>query len=222
VNARNSLTRTLSPPRQLFVELHSATTGAVLQRATADASGAYTFSALSDGSYFVYAGEDADGDGRVGEPGRRWGSAGGTSNPATVTVDGSGSYPASFTLGIPMEQEDNNSAAAASVLAIGGYITGTIGPESDVDVFTVLVSEQGAYTFETSAIGGACGFALEEDTVLELFDASGARIAIHDDIDEAAGKYCSRITTTLTTGRYYLRVTGYFGGRYNLAARSGS
>jgi hypothetical protein len=48
------------------------------------------------------------------------------------------------------------------------------------------------------------------------------------DIDPAANNYCSRITTSLGAGSYYLRVTvgDFFGtgphhGRYLLEARSG-
>ena len=48
-------------------------------------------------------------------------------------------------------------------------------------------------------------------------------VASNDDIDFPGLNWCSRITATLSAGRYYLRVRGYGGAtlRYYLTARSG-
>ena len=59
----------------------------------------------------------------------------------------------------------------------------------------VQIPASGQYTFETSAVDGACGFALEEDTILELYDVSGALLASNDDIDVENLNICSRITS---------------------------
>ena len=106
---------------------------------------------------------------------------------------------------------------------IGGYVHGTIGaPASDQDIFRVSIPQSGQYTFETSGWIGACGFALEEDTRLDLTDATGALLATNDDIDAAALKLCSRITALLAPGTYNVAVRGSRGGRYRLQARAGS
>ena len=87
----------------------------------------------------------------------------------------------------------------------------------------MVVHQPGEYTFETSARKGACGFALGGDTILKLYDANNALIASNDDIDVDAESYCSRITTVLSAGTYYVAVESFSaaGGRYYLQARLG-
>jgi hypothetical protein len=71
------------------------------------------------------------------------------------------------------------------------------------------------------------GFALEDDTILSVYDASddasGALIASNDDIDEDAENYCSQITTRLTPSTYYLAVETSLatGGGCHVHARAG-
>ena len=221
VSARNSLTQTFSPPRQLYAQLYSATTGTMVRRVAA-VGGSYSFGALADGAYYVFAGEDESADGRVGVPDRRWGAFGSSAAPGTITVDGSGIYPANFAIGLPIEAESNNSLDLADVLPVGGYLVGFISPVSDADFTKVVIATTGTYTFETSAGIGACGLVLDEDTILGLFNSSGGLLASNDDIDFDALNVCSRITMTLTPGTYFLRVTGYMGGIYRIEARAGS
>jgi subtilisin family serine protease len=222
VDARNSLTRTLAPPRRVFAQLHDAATGRMIRRVAAQPNGGYAFTALPDGDYHVFAGEDENDDAVVGMPGRRWGALGGAAFPTRVTVSGSGDYPSSFPIGLPLEVEDNGSAASANVLTVGGYLFGVIAnPDTDADVARIVISEGGTYTFETSAAAGACGFALDEDTILGLFDAAGSPISVNDDIDADRLSFCSRATATLGAGTYYVQVVGYWGGRYRLHARAG-
>lgn len=71
-------------------------------------------------------------------------------------------------------------------------------------------------------MSGACGVALEEDTALGMYDETGGLITSNDNIDASPFNYCSRITTTLEPGTYYLGVFGSLGGRYAVSAREGS
>jgi hypothetical protein len=228
LNARNSLTQSFAPSGTLHARLYDATTGAIVQTVPAAGNGSYAFSGVSDGNYYVFAGQDQNGDQQIGVPdaglfGRRWGSFGGTSTPTGVTVAGTGTYPASFTIARPIESEPNDATGTASALVVGGYVVGVIGsPFVDSDVYRVLIPQAGQYTFETTGYSGACGFALEDDTFLELFDVNGIPITSNDDIDLGNLNFCSRITMALSPGTYYLRVDGFLGGNYELQARSGN
>lgn len=223
VNAYNSLTQTFGPPTQLYARLYDATTGAIVATAPAQAGGGYAFAGLGDGQYYVYAGTDESGDQAIGLPGRLWGAFGGSAAPTPVTVAGAGTYPASYAVGLPSELEPNNTTGMANTLVVGGSIAGAISdPSSDLDAFRVKIPQSGTYTFETSGWNGACGFALEENTVMALYDAAGAPLASNDDIDAAHYNYCSRITATLAPGTYYVGISGYYGRRYRLQARAGT
>jgi subtilisin family serine protease len=221
VNARNSLTQSFAPPAQLYALLYDAVTGRLVAQLPT-ANGAYSFAGLDDGSYVVYGGADENGDGQVAVAGRAWGTLGGTATPTPVTVNGAGTYGASFAVAQPTELEPNNSIAQANPLAMPGTLNGTLSTASDVDVVRVLIAQPGTYTFETSSQNGACGFALEANTELALENAAGAVIASNDDIDAATLNYCSRLTATLTPGVYYVAVTGWTAGRYRLTARPGN
>jgi subtilisin family serine protease len=220
VNARNSLAQNLAPARQLRARLYDALTGTIVQTVPTAGGGSYSFTGVLDGVYQVFAGQDETGDQLIGLPGRRWGAFGGSTSPTSVTVNGIGSHPASFAIGFPFESEPNEVLADAAVLPVGGYFRGAMNT-TDVDVYRVLIPQAGQYTFETSPVDGACGFTLEEDTVLGLHDAGGALITSNDDIDPAASNFCSRITTTLTPGTYHVEVQGLIGGVYRVQARAG-
>ena len=221
LNARNSLTQSLAPPGNLHARLYDAGTGAAIQTILAQFDGSYTFPELPDGDYYVFAGFDEENDQLLGVPGRVWGAFGGSATPTTVTVAGAGSYPAAFTIGLPAELEPNETVGD-NVLPIGGYLFGIVGLENS-DVFQVDVPQSGTYTFETSGWDGACGFALESNTILNLYDSGVNLIAATDDIDAGALNFCSRITMSLTPGIYYVQVGGTVAGlRYRVAARSGA
>ncbi len=221
VNARNSLTQSFAPPQATYVRLYDLASGAALQTVAVQPDGSYAFTTLPDGRYHVFAGQDESGDQLIGVPGRRWGAFGGSAVPTPVTVSGAGSYSASFTMGFPAEAEPNNSTIEADLLYVGGYVHAQVAAPGSLDFVRVLVPASGQYTFETSAWDGACGFALEEDTILGLYDAGGNLITSNDDINVNAGNFCSRITAFLTSGTYYLTVDGYVGRRYRLSARAG-
>ena len=221
VNARNSLTQTLAPPTQAYARLFS-TGGQLLATAAVAADGSYAFTGLGDGSYTVFGGTDENGDGLIGVPGRRWGALGGSATPSPVTVDGAATYPATFAVALPTELEPNDAPAQANAVVIGGYVTGTIGTVSDVDVFRLRIPQSGTYTVETSAVNGACGFALEENTRLTLSDSSGTVLATNDDINAAALNLCSRLVAPLSPGSYVVAVQGTRAKRYRLAVRAGN
>ena len=223
VHARNSLTQSLAPPRQLYARLYDATSGAVVATQAAGSGGSYSFTGLSEGSYEVFAGEDENGDHVLGSPGRRWGAFGSATAPTVVTVAKGGTYAAPFTIGLPLEHEPNDAIGDADLLYVGGSLYGTL-PPGDFDVTRIPIVTAGQYTFETSGWEGACGYALEEDTIIELYDASATFIDGNDDISLATNNYCSRITTSLSAGTYYLVVYAYgggSGGQYRVYARSG-
>jgi subtilisin family serine protease len=211
LNARNSITQTMSPAHRQFVHLYDAASGAPLATVQASASGSFEFQFLSDGDYFVFAGQDEDGDGITGAPGKRWGAYGGLNSPSSVTVDGSGQYSASFDYGYPIELEPNDDQSNANSLALGGYANGVIESATDVDIYAVTIPTAGTYTFRTAPVAGACGFALEEDTILELYDSGGGLIASNDDVDLGAWDFCSRIETSLQPGTYHMEVSGWLG-----------
>ena len=238
LNARNSLTQSLSPTRGLFAVLFDASTGARLQTKRLSAGGQYEFTISNPGSYRVYAGQDENNDLQA-EPGRRWSAyapGSRTGKPATIVTLGA-DQEASFSVGLPSEQEANNTTSTADVLPVGGYLQSTEAA-SDVDWFRVEITSSGSYTFETVGVDGACGFALEEDTDLTLFQSDGTtQIQRNDDVNTTGLQWCSRITVTLTPGVYFLRAqassstTKAVGsissfaqqrtGRYRVQARSG-
>lgn len=227
LNARNSLTQSLEPPADIYVQLVDGSSGTLVAETIAGVDGSYEFTAVGDGEYRIYAGQDRDSDGVTGEPGRRWGAFGGTSVPTALDMAGSGGHTASFTIGIPSEAESNDDLGGAETLLLNSYVMGRIaeGLESgapDLDLFEVVVPASGTYLFETIGVSGVCGVTLEEDTYLTLRDAAGTVLAENDDIE--ATNLCSRISATLAPGTYYIGVTGYNGGdaRYFLTAGSGN
>ena len=224
LNARNSLTQSLAPAQQLYVRLINASSGAIVDTKTAGSDGSYAFNELPDGDYYVYAGQDEGSDQVIGKPGRRWGAQGTSATPSTVTVAGAGVYPATFTIGFPVETESNDNTSTANMLPVGGYLRASSSAINlgDPDAFRVLISVDGTYTFETSAVDGACGFALGEDTLMALYDEDVVLLADNDDIDLAGLDLCSRITHTLTAGTHYVVVWGYNAQSYKVEARAGN
>jgi hypothetical protein len=226
LNARNSLAGNLGPSRQLHAVLYDASSGLVGERVAAAGDGSYSIQAPV-GSYQVYAGQDESGDRVIGLPGRRWGAFGGSARPSRVEVNGVETHDAPVTVGFPSELEPNGTMAEANTLPIGGYLTGVISTgEEDRDMFRVLIGQAGQYTFETSGVDGACGFALQEDTSVGLLrpdqTAVEGSVNLVEDIDPATNNLCSRVTAPLQPGTYYFRVEGSRGGSYRVQARSGA
>jgi hypothetical protein len=221
LNVRNALKESMSFASVTRARLFNASTGAFVADATVAGNGSYSFTEIATGTYWVFGGQDEDLDGVFGPPPRRWGAFGGTTTPTPLPVSGTGAHTASFNLGFAFERESNNTSATADVLVVGAHLRG-FASETDEDWAVVRVPSDGQYTFETQAFRGACGFAEELDTVLDLYSSAGTLIASNDDINFGARNWCSRITATLTAGTYFLRTTGYFAAarRYYLVARS--
>lgn len=214
VNAYGAVTAGAGLPSALHVHLFNATTGALIAKLAPPADRSFQFPGLSDGSYYVYAGGDDRGDGITGRPGFFWGARGGSASPAAVTIDGFGVRDGTFVLGLPGEREPNGSTASAGAIMIGGYAYGEINPSGDIDFHRIQVPQSRTLSIETGGWYGLCGFGSEVDTVLELFTAAGVLVALNDDIDVDRDRLCSRITTTVGAGTYFLRVRGYGSGHY--------
>jgi len=225
-NAYNALTQQSGPPHSTFVRLVDATSGATFA-ATATNNGSFVIARIPNGSYYVQAGEDESGDGAIGTPGRRFAFAGGFGSPTVFNVNNNAQSTA-IALGIPTEVEPNDSVAAANTLSVGSYVTGNITPPDIRDVYRVTIPTAGVYTFETSGLVGSCGYGIELDTFISLSSAAGANLASNDNFTSATSRWCSRISTTLQPGIYYLSVSGTAvngfadHGRYRLEVRSGT
>jgi serine protease len=231
VNARNALTQTLAPTRQLYARAIDAGTGAIVTTVPATAGGgAFTIGGLPAGSYYVAGGEDESGDGVIGIPDRRYALYGGNAAPIAVAVTASVGGFATLALADPLEAEPNDLVIAATPLSLGGSVRGTLSGADQVDWYRVQIPSSGVYTFETAGwFGDRCSFALDLNTTLELLDSGQGTVATSVDIDATNNDFCSRITLTLAGGTYYLRVSrgDFFGfgahsGRYALWARLGT
>jgi hypothetical protein len=205
--------------RATYVFAFDVGTGAVRGRTVASASGGYSIAPLPDGEYYVYAGEDRDGDELAGIFDRRWGARGGSTSPSPVTIDRSSIESVSFSIGYPQESESNDSRPSADVLPVGGYAYGTIDSSSDVDVYRFVLAESETVVVETDAFLGACGYTDQVDTVVRLLDSHGAQLATHDDVDAAHNRHCSRIQSELPAGTYYVEVAGWRGDQGHYALR---
>ena len=223
LNAYNSLASRHGPPTQLYVRLYSLT-GVALQTVAADPTGAFAFSGVPAGTYFVYAGADEYGDQQLGLPGRYWGAAGGAATAFAFTILGGPNDPATsatFLVGFPDASGNNRNTLPGDPLPIGGYMQGHIVDSTTVDIYQVTIPTAGTYTFETSGWVGACGLAIEEATAIGLFNATPALLTSVGYIDPQHNNFCSRLSYTLTPGTYYVGVAGLFGRRYRIQARAG-
>ncbi len=230
VDAYNAITQTYGPPRNVYVRLLNASTGAVVSSVEANAAGQFTFGNLAGGTYLLQAGEDESGDATIGIPGRRLAWAGSPGAPTTYTVTAGTStiQNAGIAIGVPLESEPNDATSTANPLSVNSYVVGQIYAPDVADYYQVLIPTQGTYTFQTSGVTGACGWGIELDTKLELFSASGSSLATNDDDNLASGPSCSLISVALAPGTYYVAVTGSTAngladqGRYRLQVRSGT
>ncbi len=230
VDAYNAITQQNGPPRSIYVRLINSVTGSVVRTVAATASGQFTFTQLAPGTYQIQAGEDESGDAAIGIPGRRLGWAGSAASPTVFTM-GTGSpliQNAAIGIGVPVESEPNDAIATATPLSVGSYVVGQIYAPDVIDYYQIVIPTQGTYTFQTSGVMGACGWGIELDTNLELYNSSGASMASNDDSGVFTGPQCSVISLALVPGTYYIAVTGSAAnglsdqGRYRLEVRSGT
>ena len=226
-NAYNSLTSQNGPPHSTLVRLINSTTGAVVRTAAVNATGAFSFSRVATGAYYVQAGDDESGDGAIGVPGRRFTWAGGFGAPTLFNVNGNAQAVA-IALGMPAEVEPNDDVAHANMLTPDSYVVGSITTPDVRDVYVVNITTPGVYTFETSGLVGSCGLGVELDTFLSVSSQAGAVVASNDNFSSTTSRFCSRVQPNLTAGIYYITVTGSSAsglsshGRYRLQIRTGT
>lgn len=125
--------------------------------------------------------------------------------------DGVADINATLATAIPGPRLDGSATAL-----LGGQIgldgtTSAVGP-ADVDVFRIELLSPGMLAVNTEAPVGGDGRDL--DTVLRLFDAAGAQIAINDDIEAGVATY-SRIVADLPAGTYYAGVSAFGNSTYD-------
>jgi subtilisin family serine protease len=220
VNAYNAVTNSSGPARVTYVRIVNATTGDTVKTVPVKADGSYSVAIPTTGSFYVLAGQDEGGDGRIGVPGRRFGWYGPRSGPTAITLSAGTNAIASVTAGLPVAAQPST-LATASRLVLNGYAVANAASNSLGDYYVVQIPRNGTYYFETGGVLGSCGFGLELDTVLDLYSSTYATIASNDDTPLPGSLYCSAITRTLTAGTYYLRVSGSGGasGQYRIWVR---
>lgn len=95
---------------------------------------------------------------------------------------------------LPLESEPNGEPGTADAIACGGAVSGTVSPVADLDFWTFSLATLSQVVVETDCTG---------DTTLTLFDSTLTQIGFDD--DGGAG-LCSRLTTMLDSGTYYVVV----------------
>lgn len=146
MNAYNALARQNGPPRASWVRLLGADDGSVVRTVSADADGRFVLTQLVGGRYQIQAGEDEDGDGIIGVPGRRFGWARAGADPGTVVVEpGGSSARTTVVMRVPGEAEPNDSPATANVLTAGRYVVGRLEDPDVVDWFEVTIPLAGEH-----------------------------------------------------------------------------
>jgi len=223
VDAYNAVTGQASPPAKIYVSAIDANTGAVAKTVQAESDNSYSLAGLAAGSYYVVAGQDENGDGIIGFPGRRYGWAGG-SVPAPVTVTSTGEVNAAIPIGVPVEQ-----VGVTGRVFVDSWVYGASGTPDNVLAYDVTIPTAGVYTFETSGAIGSCGFAVELNTKLSLTNASNTVIGTNDNTSTNAmtfpGVACSYLSLMLQPGTYTVRVSsgvGFNAGTFRLHVRSGA
>lgn len=208
VNAYNALTNSTGPTRSIQVRVVNASSGAVVQQVAAGADGSFSVSRLPVGSYYVFAGQDEDGDGKIGIPGRRFGWYGAPGVPTPIVIGSGASATASISIGTPIESKPHLTTATANRLVVNGYVVGQITATDGPAMYVVQLPTAGTYYFEASGVLGSCGFGIELNTLMEVLDATGASLATSDNAGLPGGSFCSALSGQLPAGTYYVKVSG--------------
>ena len=224
VNAYNAINNVSGPARNTYVRIVNATTGDTVKTVAVKADGSYSVTMAAVGTYYVVAGQDEAGDGRIGVPGRRFGWYGPASGPAAITLAAGQSAIAAVTVGTPVAAQPAGTFATANRLVVNGYAINNVASNGAGDYYVVQIPRSGTYYFETGGVLGSCGFGLELDTDLQLYNSTFVPLAENDDTTLPGSLFCSAITSTLAAGTYYLRVTASAGasapdGQYRIWVR---
>ena len=141
-----------------------------------------------------------------------------TVGPGTyyIRVTSVGTHTGSYTLMVrmagapppPPADDHGDTRADATVLPVGGSVTGEIEVGDDVDVFRVDAAQAGTLTISTTG-------SLDTEGVLQ--ESDGTQLATDDDTGTGRN---FQITHVVTAGTYYVEVAGYRGntGSYTVAA----
>lgn len=116
-------------------------------------------------------------------------------------IGGDGCSPACDTESGTLEVEPNDELDEAQTIESGTIIRGGL-PAGDIDCYAIAVGEPGWIEAETSGDGDDC----PGDTLLQLFDPSGNRIAT--DVDSGSNR-CSHIDPQERQGARYLDAGTY-------------
>jgi subtilisin family serine protease len=173
VNAYNAMTNSSGPVRANYVRIVNATTGATVQTVAVNADGTYSASRLPAGSYYVYGGQDEDGDKLIGMPGRRFGWFGPAGGPTAVTIATGGNASASLDIGIPLESKPHLTPATANRLSMNTYMLGQITASDGPAFYSVQIPVAGTYFFEAAGVLGTCSLGLELNTRIDIVDVNG-------------------------------------------------
>ncbi len=99
------------------------------------------------------------------------------------------------------ETESNDSKTTANAIAVGDTVYGTISVDKDNDYYKLRLTATTNTTFTLSNIPSGC------DYDLILYDANGATIKS----SMSTGNTSEKITQSLSSGQYYIKVNGYSG-----------
>jgi len=210
VNAYNAVTGSQGPVRATHVRVVNATTGATVQTVPTAADGSYSVSRLAQGSYFVYGGQDEDGDKVIGIPGRRFGWFGQAGNPTPVTMANGTNASASFAIGTPTESKPHLTTATANKLTMNTYMVGQITATDGPALYSIVIPATGTYYFEAAGVLGACSIGIELNVKLELLDANGTVIGSPATCANfgASGLRAEISLQGMQAGTYYIRISG--------------
>jgi hypothetical protein len=170
------------------------------QVTTTNAYGSYSFGAVSPGEYTVTETDLPD-------------YTSTTPNVVTVTVTAEMGYTVNFgdvLLGTgacpPDDYEDDDTAAAATPLAVGAVANHDFCDDDSGDWHTFDVNGGDVYTITTAALG------MRADTYLALFDTDGQTLLAANDDYPGATDFSSQIVWHApASGTYYMRITNRAG-----------
>ena len=208
VNAYNAVTNSTGPVRTIQVRVVNASSGAVVQQVAAGVDGSFSVSRLPVGSYYLFAGQDEDGDGRIGIPGRRFGWYGGPGAPTPIVIGSGASATASLSIGTPVESKPHVTTATANRLVVNSYVVGQITATDGPAMYVIQLPTNGTYYFEAGGVLGSCGFGIELNPVMEVLDATGTSLGTSDNAGLPGGSFCPALSGPLPAGTYYVKVSG--------------